>query len=87
MWTRWLTFIYLPTFNLQLLLVPSRLSFDWSMEAIPLVGSFCDTRVWQAVFSYAILGLIFIKAANGQLNKQRDSYNKGNLVSNSEHST
>lgn len=42
--TRTLTFLYLPAFNFWLLLQPSVLSFDWSMEAIPLVQRLADPR-------------------------------------------
>ena len=43
--TRLLTFAYLPSFNLvHLLMCPNELSFDWSMEAIPLIRSICDIR-------------------------------------------
>ena len=45
--TRTLTFLYLPVCNLWLLAYPRTLSFDWSMDAIPLVESCCDIRnVW-----------------------------------------
>lgn len=43
-WTRTMTFFYLPAFNLWLLLCPSTLSFDWSMDAIPLVKQLSDPR-------------------------------------------
>ncbi|KAH7960527.1 hypothetical protein HPB49_020941 [Dermacentor silvarum] len=42
--TRSLTFLYLPAFNFWLMLCPRWLSFDWSMEAIPLVQSLADAR-------------------------------------------
>ncbi|CAH1798791.1 unnamed protein product [Owenia fusiformis] len=35
--TRTLTFLHLPVVNFWLLLFPKTLSFDWSMEAIPLI--------------------------------------------------
>ena len=37
--TRALTFLHLPAVNLQLLLLPSTLSYDWSMSSIPLITS------------------------------------------------
>lgn len=42
--TRTLTFLYLPAFNFWLMLYPRWLSFDWSMEAIPLLTSPLDLR-------------------------------------------
>ena len=42
--TRLLTFLYLPVLNVWLLLCPYRLSFDWSMEAVPLIESLADVR-------------------------------------------
>ena len=35
--TRTQTFVFLPLLNFWLLLQPSVLSFDWSMEAVPLL--------------------------------------------------
>ena len=42
--TRTLTFLYLPVFNFLLLVYPLRLSFDWSMDAIPRITSILDPR-------------------------------------------
>ncbi|CAJ1057168.1 protein O-mannosyl-transferase TMTC2-like [Xyrichtys novacula] len=42
--TRTLTFLYLPAINLWLLLCPDTLSFDWSMDALPLIRSLTDWR-------------------------------------------
>ncbi|XP_035286133.1 protein O-mannosyl-transferase TMTC2-like isoform X2 [Anguilla anguilla] len=42
--TRTLTFLYLPAANLWLLLCPSTLSFDWSMDALPLLNTLSDWR-------------------------------------------
>ena len=41
---RSLTFAYLPALNFYLLLCPVRLSFDWSMSAVPLVDTWSDAR-------------------------------------------
>ena len=59
--TRALTFLYLPSFNLGLLLAPTQLSFDWSMGAIPLLEALSDIRLWVALASYSVLLLIFVK--------------------------
>ncbi|XP_053365081.1 protein O-mannosyl-transferase TMTC2 [Clarias gariepinus] len=42
--TRTLTFLYLPPANAWLLLCPHTLSFDWSMDAIPLLTNIFDCR-------------------------------------------
>ncbi|KAL6107106.1 tmtc2 [Pungitius sinensis] len=42
--TRTLTFSYLPAVNFWLLLCPNRLSFDWSMDALPLIRGLSDWR-------------------------------------------
>ncbi|XP_076361298.1 protein O-mannosyl-transferase TMTC2-like isoform X1 [Tachypleus tridentatus] len=56
--TRMLTFLYLPAFNFWLLLCPMWLSFDWSMEAVPLVCSIFDPRNLLSLCFYG--GLIYI---------------------------
>ncbi|RMB99744.1 hypothetical protein DUI87_23746 [Hirundo rustica rustica] len=56
--TRTLTFFYLPTKNLWLLLCPDTLSFDWSMDAVPLLKAISDWRNLHTVTFYA--GLILL---------------------------
>lgn len=53
--TRTLTFLYLPVFNLLLLIWPQTLSFDWSMDAIPRVTSLLDLRFVLSVSFYYVL--------------------------------
>ena len=53
--TRTLTFLYLPAFNFGLLLYPSTLSFDWSMNAIPLIKTLFDIRNAISLFFYCAL--------------------------------
>ncbi|CAB3369115.1 Hypothetical predicted protein, partial [Cloeon dipterum] len=50
--TRFLTFAYLPAFNMLLMVFPKWLSFDWSMEAIPRVKSIWDPRNLLSVVLY-----------------------------------
>ncbi|XP_076861242.1 protein O-mannosyl-transferase TMTC2 isoform X2 [Brachyhypopomus gauderio] len=50
--TRTLTFLYLPAANAWLLLCPYTLSFDWSMEAIPLLRTVCDLRNFCSLAFY-----------------------------------
>ena len=51
--TRTLTFFYLPSVNVWLLLCPDTLSFDWSMDALPLIRSVADWRNLQTLAFYA----------------------------------
>ncbi|XP_041594857.1 protein O-mannosyl-transferase TMTC2 isoform X4 [Vulpes vulpes] len=55
---RTLTFFYLPTKNLWLLLCPDTLSFDWSMDAVPLLRTVCDWRNLHTVAFYTGLLLL-----------------------------
>uniref|UniRef100_A0A3B3I8D8 dolichyl-phosphate-mannose--protein mannosyltransferase n=1 Tax=Oryzias latipes TaxID=8090 RepID=A0A3B3I8D8_ORYLA len=62
--TRMLTFLYLPAANTWLLLCPDKLSFDWSMDAVPLVKSFADWRNLHTVAFYGgfiLLGLVGLR--------------------------
>ena len=56
--TRFLTFCYLPMFNCYLLLNPCVLSFDWSMEAIPLITSIQDFRNVISLVCYLFIFVI-----------------------------
>jgi hypothetical protein len=56
--TRTLTFLYLPAFNLWLLVQPTVLSFDWSMEAIPLIHSLADIRNLATAIFYLTLAYL-----------------------------
>ncbi|XP_053978580.1 protein O-mannosyl-transferase TMTC2 isoform X2 [Hylaeus anthracinus] len=53
--TRGLTFLYLPAASVKMLLCPSTLSFDWSMDAVPRVTSILDVRNLESVCLYAAL--------------------------------
>lgn len=64
--TRALTFLYLPVFNFWLLLHPKWLSFDWSMEAIPLIRSFFDVRNAATLVFYTTMFVILKKCYNYQ---------------------
>ena len=60
--TRTLTFAYLPSFNLvNLLMCPNRLSFDWSMEAIPLIKSICDKRNLLTITTLGVILFLVVK--------------------------
>ena len=53
--TRSLTFLHLPAQNAWLLLCPTKLSFDWSMDALPLVTSLIDPRNIFSLIFYGIM--------------------------------
>ncbi|KAH8307962.1 hypothetical protein KR059_003561, partial [Drosophila kikkawai] len=54
-WTRFLTFMYLPVANFQLLLWPQDLSFDWGMEAVPRIRTLWDARNILSIGFYGSL--------------------------------
>ena len=58
--TRSLTMAFLPAFNFWLTLCPTQLSFDWSMDAIPLIKSWADPRnVLSAAFYLGLLAMAY----------------------------
>ncbi|XP_059141157.1 protein O-mannosyl-transferase TMTC2-like [Physella acuta] len=57
---RVLTYNYLPSLNFWLLLCPKVLSFDWSMEAVPLVEGLGDHRnIFTLIFYASMFYLVF----------------------------
>jgi len=56
--TRTLTFWFLPVHNFYLLVFPEVLSFDWSMESIPLLTSLTDRRNILSLVFYS--GLVIL---------------------------
>lgn len=70
--TRTLTFLYLPAFNFWLLLYPRWLSFDWSMESIPLLTSPFDPRNALSACFYAA-GFRFLLQISRSLSAQKSS--------------
>ncbi|XP_068168980.1 protein O-mannosyl-transferase TMTC2 isoform X2 [Antennarius striatus] len=56
--SRTLTFFYLPAINFWLLLCPNTLSFDWSMDALPLIRGLADWRNFHTMAFY--LGLFLL---------------------------
>lgn len=53
--TRGLTFLYLPAASARMLLCPSTLSFDWSMDAVPRITSLLDARNIESACLYTAL--------------------------------
>lgn len=61
--TRGLTFLYLPAASARMLLCPSTLSFDWSMDAVPRITTLLDARNLESALLYAALIAASIWAA------------------------
>lgn len=59
--TRTLTYLYLVSLNIWLLLTPSTLCFDWSMGSVPLVESFSDWRNLGTMSLFIFIALFAIK--------------------------
>ncbi|XP_030070737.1 protein O-mannosyl-transferase TMTC2 [Microcaecilia unicolor] len=63
--SRALTFLHLPSKNLWLLLCPDTLSFDWSMDAVPLLRTAGDWRNLHTVAFYTgFLLLVYVCQRN-----------------------
>ena len=62
--TRVQTYAYLSAVNVWLLVMPSKLCFDWSMGSIPLLESLHDTRNLLTVACLASMGVLL--AASGE---------------------
>lgn len=60
--TRQLTYNYLISVNLWLLLFPSDLCCDWTMGTIPLVESFMDPRNLATIVAYGFLVALVVVA-------------------------
>lgn len=74
--TRALTFLHLPAANAWLLLCPDRLSFDWSMDAVPLVRSWADWRNLQTAAFYLGLTLLALFGLRGPASKAKQTNEK-----------
>ncbi|XP_061570207.1 protein O-mannosyl-transferase TMTC2 [Cololabis saira] len=76
--TRTLTFLYLPAANAWLLLCPDRLSFDWSMDAVPLVRSLADWRNLHSAAFYA--GFLLLAAFGLRGAKAKDGNGRAHVA-------
>ncbi|XP_033989144.1 protein O-mannosyl-transferase TMTC2a isoform X2 [Trematomus bernacchii] len=74
--TRTLTFLHLPVANAWLLLCPDRLSFDWSMDAVPLVRSLADWRNLHTVAFYGGFILLGLFGLQGPTSKAKETNGK-----------
>ncbi len=59
--TRLATFLYLIAINAKLLLFPLHLSFDWSMDSIPLVTCLSDCRNLLTITVFGTTGFLSLK--------------------------
>lgn len=78
--TRTLTFLHLPAANAWLLLCPDRLSFDWSMDALPLVKSLADWRNLHTVAFYSGFILLVLFGFQGPTSKSKDTDGKAQVT-------
>lgn len=77
--TRTLTFLHLPTANAWLLLCPDRLSFDWSMDAVPLIRSLADWRNLHTVAFYGGFILLALFGLRSPNSKTKESNGKAHV--------
>ncbi|XP_061773927.1 protein O-mannosyl-transferase TMTC2 [Nerophis ophidion] len=81
--TRTLTFLYLPAMNFWLLLCPNTLSFDWSMDTLPLIRSLGDWRnVHTLVFYSGLSWLAWFSVWKQPKAKRKDSNGKAQVFAN-----
>lgn len=78
--TRTLTFLYLPVVNAWLLLCPDKLSFDWSMDAVPLVRSLADWRNLHAVAFYGGFFLLVWFGLRGPTCRPKETNGKSHIT-------
>ncbi|KAM8740543.1 protein O-mannosyl-transferase TMTC2-like [Acanthopagrus schlegelii] len=78
--TRTLTFLHLPAANVWLLLCPDRLSFDWSMDAVPLVRSLADWRNLHTVAFYGGFILLALFGLRGPTCKAKETNGKAHIT-------
>ncbi|KAK9759002.1 Protein O-mannosyl-transferase TMTC, DUF1736 [Popillia japonica] len=69
--TRFLTFAYLPLFNLWLLLYPETLSFDWGMDAIPRIHTVRDPRNCCSALFYITVSVLVRQCTSILRRRQR----------------
>jgi len=74
--TRTLTFLHLPVANAWLLLCPDKLSFDWSMDAVPLVRSLADWRNLYTVAFYGGFVLLSLFGIRGRTSISKETNGK-----------
>ncbi|XP_041113129.1 protein O-mannosyl-transferase TMTC2-like isoform X2 [Polyodon spathula] len=83
--TRTLTFFYLPSVNVWLLLCPDTLSFDWSMDAVPLLRNVGDWRNLYTVAFY--VGLLLLAWVSLRSHSRVEETNGKAYVMNGKHTS
>lgn len=78
--TRTLTFLHLPAANAWLLLCPDKLSFDWSMDAMPLVRTLADWRNLHTVAFYGGFILLALLGLRGPTSKVKEINGKAQVT-------
>ncbi|XP_004548336.3 protein O-mannosyl-transferase TMTC2 [Maylandia zebra] len=78
--TRMLTFLHLPAANAWLLLCPDKLSFDWSMDAVPLVRSLADCRNLHTVAFYVGMSILVLFGLRGPTSKVKETNGKAHVT-------
>ncbi|XP_067437546.1 protein O-mannosyl-transferase TMTC2 [Thunnus thynnus] len=78
--TRTLTFLHLPAANAWLLLCPDKLSFDWSMDALPLVRSLADWRNLHTVAFYGGFILLVMFDFRCPISKAKETNGKAQVT-------
>lgn len=78
--TRTLTFLHLPAANAWLLLCPDKLSFDWSMDALPLVRSLADWRNFHTVAFYGGFILLVMFDFRCPISKAKETNGKAQVT-------
>uniref|UniRef100_A0A3Q0R7Y8 dolichyl-phosphate-mannose--protein mannosyltransferase n=1 Tax=Amphilophus citrinellus TaxID=61819 RepID=A0A3Q0R7Y8_AMPCI len=78
--TRTLTFLHLPAANAWLLLCPDKLSFDWSMDAMPLVRSLADWRNLHTAAFYVGMIVLALLGLCGPTSKAKETNGKAHVT-------
>ncbi|XP_030198241.1 protein O-mannosyl-transferase TMTC2 [Gadus morhua] len=78
--TRTLTFLHLPAANAWLLLFPDKLSFDWSMDAVPLVSALADWRNLQSLAFYFVYVLLAVSGLRDPAGSANGTNGKASLA-------
>uniref|UniRef100_A0A665VVY3 dolichyl-phosphate-mannose--protein mannosyltransferase n=1 Tax=Echeneis naucrates TaxID=173247 RepID=A0A665VVY3_ECHNA len=78
--TRTLTFLHLPAANTWLMLCPDKLSFDWSMDAVPLIKSLADWRNLHTVAFYGGFFLLVLFGLRGHSSKAKETNGKAHVA-------
>lgn len=80
--TRTLTFLHLPAANAWLLLCPHTLSFDWSMDALPLIRGAADWRNVPTMLFYGGVALLAWVGLGARPTKTKETNGRANHVAN-----